>query len=393
MQGPSRPLGETVRYFLRLGVIAFGGPAAHIALMRRDLVTRRKWVTDEEFVDMLGVTNLIPGPNSTEMTMHLGATRAGPAGLWLGGAAFILPAVAIVLAFAWAYVRWGDTPGGQALLFGIQPVILAVIVQAIWGLRTAAVKGPATALVIVVVVILALFDFSELVLLLGSGGLLMAASLATRGRAAASWPAGIRRAARGAAERFSRLAVFPFALLQASSPETSLTTLFLVFLKIGAVLYGSGYVLVSFLESEFVESRGWLTRQELLDAVAVGQFTPGPVFTTATFVGYLVEGFPGAILATVGIFLPSFLFVSLTHPLIPRLRRSPWASPFLDGVNAAALALMAVVVVRLATEALDSGYQLAILAIAALLLVRFNPNSALLILGGAAAGIAHRLLT
>jgi chromate transporter len=388
-------LAEVARYFFRLGVIAFGGPAAHIALMRRELVVQRKWVSDEEFVDMLGVTNLIPGPNSTEMTMHLGARRAGPRGLWVGGAAFILPAAAIVLAFAWAYVEYGDTPAGEALLFGIQPVILAVIVQAIWGLRTAAVKGPATALVVGAVAVLAALRFSELALLLGSGALLLAASAATGGRVSAPWPGIVARAWKRASGRLARpggMAVAPLVLFQAQ-PETSLATLFLVFLKIGAVLYGSGYVLVSFIEGEFVESRGWLTQQQLVDAVAVGQFTPGPVFTTATFVGYLVGGLPGALLATVGIFLPSFLFVTLTHPLVPRLRGSRWAAPFLDGVNAAAIALMAVVVVRLAAEALDSAFQLVLLGLAAAVLVRFNPNSALLILGGALAGVGYRALT
>lgn len=368
---------EVARYFLRLGVIAFGGPAAHIAIMRRDLVVQRRWLTDEEFVDLLGVTNLIPGPNSTEMTMHLGAARAGNRGLWIGGAAFILPAVVIVLAFAWAYVRYGNTPAAEGLLFGIQPVILAVIVQAIWGLRLAAVKSPAALIAVATATALALAGVAEIWLIFGAGLGLLALSLASAGRSNRPWPARVRDAARLLRDRLDR---FRFSLLPffaAPGADSNLLTVFLVFLKIGAVLYGSGYVLVSFLETEFVDARGWLTQQQLLDAVAVGQFTPGPVFTTATFIGYVLEGLPGAALATIGIFLPSFLFVALTHPLIPRIRRSSWASPFLDGVNAAALALMAVVTIRLASQALESAFQLVILAITAVLLVRFSPQQCL----------------
>jgi chromate transporter len=387
-------LAEVGLFFFRLGVIAFGGPAAHIALMRRELVSQRRWVADAEFVDMLGVTSLIPGPNSTEMTMFLGAKRAGWWGLWLAGASFILPAAAMVLALAWAYVEYGDTPAGEALLTGVQPVILAVIVQAIWGLRSAAVKNPATAAVVVLVAAMAVAGIDELILLLGAGVLAGAVHLLMGGRAS-RWPGALKRwgaALRSRLGRLGRHAIAPAALFQAN-PETSLLTLFLVFLKIGGVLYGSGYVLVSFLEGEFVESRGWLTEEQLVDAVAVGQFTPGPVFTTATFVGYLLEGVPGAILATIAIFLPSFLLVSLTYRLVPRLRRSSWAAPLLDGVNAAALALMAVVVIQLAREASDSVFQAVLLAVAAVVLLRFNPNSAILVLGGAAAGIAHGLLT
>ncbi|MGD9932169.1 MAG: chromate efflux transporter [Dehalococcoidia bacterium] len=386
-------LSEVARYFFRLGVIAFGGPAAHIAILRRDLVVQRRWLTDAEFVDMLGVTNLIPGPNSTEMTMHLGASRAGNRGLWIGGAAFILPAVVIVLAFAWAYVRYGDTPTAEGLLFGIQPVILAVIVQAIWGLRLAAVKTPSAVVVVVAATALALAGVGEVWLIFGAGIGLLVLSIVSGGRSNSPWHGRVRRASAKARSLTARLRFALIPLAAASGTESSLLWVFLVFLKIGAVLYGSGYVLVSFLETEFVTQRGWLTQQQLLDAVAVGQFTPGPVFTTATFVGYVLEGFPGAAVATVGIFLPSFLFVAITHPFIPRIRRSSWASPFLDGVNAAAIALMAVVTIRLATQAIDSAFQLAILAVTAIVLVRFSPNSVWLILAGAAAGLAHRALS
>lgn len=368
-------LAETVRYFFVLGCVAFGGPAAHIALMRRDLVQRRKWVDDQEFVDLLGITNLIPGPNSTEMTMHLGSARSGWRGLWLGGAAFILPAVTIVLVIAWAYVEYGSTPTGEALIYGIQPFILAVVVQAIWGLRGAAVKGWETAAAGIAVVPLALLGVSEVVLILGAGaGMLLFRVGRTRLRG-------------------SSLAGIAFLPLGTAAPQGySLAELFLVFLRIGSVLYGSGYVLLAFLESDFVDSRGWLTEQQLVDAIAVGQFTPGPLFSSATFAGYVIDGLPGAAVATLGIFLPSFIFVSLTHPLLPRLRRSPWASPFLDGVNVAALALMAVVTVTLAREVLDDAFTAGLFAVAALVLIRFSPNSAWLVVAGAAAGLLHELV-
>lgn len=391
---PASALGEVWRYFFRLGWIAFGGPAAHIAIMRRELVQERRWVSDEEFVDMLGVTNLIPGPNSTEMTMALGARRAGFWGLWLAGAAFIGPAVAIVLALAWAYVRWGATPAGEAIIYGIQPFVLAIIVQAIWGLRGAAVRGPATAIAGVVVLALAVVGVGEVWLILGSGLALMALGLLA-GRAGPGagqrrrWP----RPRGGGVRKMRALVPLPLPLLASGDAAPySLWGLFLVFLKIGAVLYGSGYVLVAFLNSDLVEARGWLTEEQLLDAIAVGQFTPGPLFSSATFAGYVVDGLPGAAVATLGIFIPSFLLVTVAHPFAPRLRRSRWAAPFLDGVNVAALALMAFVTVTLARETLDSWYTGALFAVAAWVLVRFSPNSVWLVLAGAAAGVVHAWL-
>ena len=374
------PVREVLFYFLRLGVIAFGGPAAHIAIMRRELVQQRGWVTDSEFLDLLGATNLIPGPNSTEMTMHLGHRRAGWAGLWLGGACFIVPAVAITLVLAWAYVRYGDTPAGEALITGIQPLILAVILQAIWGLRRAAVKGVATAVVGLAVVALALAGVSEIVLILGSGLVLLAWHLLRLGGA-------------NAMLFLPALGVSPFANMAREPGDHSALSIFLIFAKIGSVLYGSGYVLLAFIQSEFVEQRQWLTKTELVDSISAGQFTPGPVFSTATFVGYLLGGFPGAGAATAGIFLPSFLFVMASARLVPKLRRYPWTAHFLDGVNVAALALMGVVSVTLAREALDTAFAAGLFAAGALVLVRYNPNSAWLVLAGAVAGIAHAAVT
>jgi len=402
MPADGSPVRDVLFYFFRLGCIAFGGPAAHIALMRRELVQQRKWATDEEFVDMLGVTNLIPGPNSTELTMHLGAKRAGWAGLWLAGIAFVVPAVVIVTALAWAYVEYGETPAGEGIILGITPFILAVIIQAIWGLRTAALKGIETLAVGLAVIALALVGVGEIPLIFGAGIFLLLLSLgmrrATGGGASVLGP--IRGRARGGMTR-RRPAFLPFlpggtpwAGLFATTPAAySLLDLFLAFLKIGAVLYGSGYVLLSFMETEFVVNRAWLTEQQLVDAIAAGQFTPGPVFSTAAFAGYVIDGLPGALAASLGIFLPSFVFVTLTHPLVPRLRRSTWAAPFLDGVNVAALALMMVVTFKLAGEVLDGWYTITLFFIGAAVLIRFNPNSAWLVLAGIAAGLAHAAFT
>ncbi len=388
---PTRPvaessLAEVVRYFFRLGSIAFGGPAVHIAMMRRELVAERQWVTDEEFVDLLGVTNLIPGPNSTELAMHLGSARAGWRGLWLGGLAFIAPAIAIVLGIAWAYVEYGDTPAGEALIYGIQPFMLAIIVQAIWGLRRAAVKGVATFVTGVAVVVLAVAGADEVSLILGAGVamVLWRGASGGPGRALLRWIRAIGTRARAASSNHAVL-VTPAGY--------SLAELFFVFLKIGAVLYGSGYVLVAFIQSDLVDHRQWLTNGQLVDAIAVGQFTPGPVFSSATFVGYVIDGWQGAAVATAGIFLPSFFFVAVTHPLVPRLRRWPWTAPFLDGVNVAAIALMGVVTFDLARHALDDAFAISLFAAASLLLIRYSPNSAWLVLAGVVAGLLHAWAT
>jgi len=373
-------LRELAGLFLKLGLIAFGGPAAHIAMMRDEVVTRRGWLSAEHFLDLLGATNLIPGPNSTEMAIHIGYVRAGWRGLIVAGLCFILPAAAIVLALAWLYVAYGATPGAEWLLYGVKPVIIAIVVQALWGLARSALKNRLLAAVGLTVLALYLLGFNEIALLLGGGLLVMLA-------------ANLRR--RGAAGALGALLLGPPSALlaqAAAGAPVSLSTLFLTFLKIGAVLYGSGYVLLAFLRNDLVERLGWLTDRQLLDAVAIGQVTPGPVFTTATFIGYVVAGAPGAALATIGIFLPSFVFVALSNPLIPRLRRSPWMGAFLDGANVAAVGLMAAVTWELGRAAVVDWLTAALALGAALLLVRYKINSTWLVAAGAAAGVIYHLV-
>jgi chromate transporter len=365
-------LREVVLLFLKLGVIGFGGPAAHIAMMRDEVVRRRRWIDDARFLDLLGMTNLIPGPNSTEMAIHLGYVRAGWPGLVLGGACFIVPAMVIVLALAWAYVSYGARPEATAALYGIKPVIIAVVVQAAWGLARTAVKGPLLAMLGVVTIALYAVRVHELVLLLGGGLAIVLARRLGGGRPAPL----VLLAASGAGSAVVGAAV-----------AVSLTTLCLTFLKIGAVLYGSGYVLLAFLRSDFVERLQWLTDRQLLDAVAIGQFTPGPVFTTATFIGYVVAGWAGGLLATLAIFLPSFVFVALSHPLVPKIRASPAAAAFLDGVNVAALGLMVMVTWQLARSAIVDVTTAVLALVAAVALIVFRVNSAWLVLGGALLGV------
>jgi chromate transporter len=368
-----RALREVTLLALKLGCIAFGGPAAHIALLRDEVVTRRKWLTDAAFLDLLGATNLIPGPNSTEMVMHVGSLRAGWPGLVAAGACFILPAATIVTLMAAAYAAYGSAPSAGWLLYGIKPVIIAVVLQALWGLTRAAVKDLLLAGIGLAVLALFLLGVNEIALLFAGGALVMlirnVGPLATRLLGLAP------------------LLAVGGALAPAGAGASVLGQLFLIFLKIGAVLYGSGYVLLAFLRSDFVVRLGWLTDRQLLDAVAVGQFTPGPVLTTATFIGYLIGRVPGAVLATIGIFLPAFVFVAALNPLIPRLRRSPWLAALLDGVNAAALALMAGVTWQLARAAVVDWLTLALAAVAALLLIRYRLNSVWLVAGGGLVGL------
>ncbi len=394
-RGDPGRLGEVARLFLRLGLTAFGGPAAHIAMMRDEVVRRRRWVTDEEFLDFLGATNLIPGPNSTEMAIHLGMVRAGWAGLVVGGALFILPAMLIVLALAWAYVRFGTTPEATWLLYGVKPVIIAVVVQALWGLLRSAIKTPLLAVVGAATLALYLLGGHEIALLFGGGLLVMLIENARRLRNQPMRLAPAALSLPGLPQQ-RLLGTFVASISQLASPVAapfSQLTLFLTFLKIGSVLYGSGYVLLAFLRNDFVERLGWLTDQQLLDAIAIGQFTPGPVFTTATFIGYLVGGLPGALLATLGIFLPAFVLVALVNPWVPRLRRSPWLGALLDGVNVAALGLMAAVTLELGRSALVDPFTVALALVACALLIRGRLNSAWLVAAGGVLGVAVHVVT
>ena len=372
----STGLGELAALFLRLGTTAFGGPAAHVAMMRDEVVRRRGWMTDERFLDLLGATNLIPGPNSTEMAIHVGWARRRWAGLVVAGVCFILPAMLLTGALAWAYVRFGTRPEASWLLRGVKPVILAVVVQALWGLApTAARTWPLRALGVAAAAASAL-GANELLVLLGCG-LAVAA-----GRA--------RRA--GGAGLAQLVPALPVAGATVAVTAASASGLFWVFLKIGSVLFGSGYVLLAFLRADLVHRLHWLTEGQLLDAVAAGQLTPGPVFTTATFIGYLLAGPKGALAATAGIFLPAFVFVAASGPLVPRLRASKTAGAFLDGVNVASLALMGVVTAELGRAAIVDAPTAVLGLVAAVLLVRFKVSSTWLVLGGAALGlVAHAL--
>ncbi len=360
-----RRLLAITRVFFKLGCLSFGGPAAHVAYMDHEIVKKRGWLTQDKFIDLLGATNLIPGPNATEMAIHIGYEHGSVPGLLLAGLSFIIPAMLICLVFGFVYVRFGTLPDVSMILYGIKPVMMAIIVQALYRLGQNLLKTwLAGLLVLGVVSIYLLTHISELLLMAGCGLLLLVIR-------------SLRHPNQPRPPRQVRLhAITPLPLL----------TIFLVFLKIGAVLYGSGYVLLAFLESELVRRYPVLTQTQLFDAIAVGQITPGPVFSTATFIGYLLHGPAGAILATIGIFLPSFIFVWLLNPLIPRMRASRWLSALLDGVNLASLGLMAAVSLRLAQVALTDCLTVALLAAALVLLLRTRINSVWLVLGGGLLG-------
>ncbi len=366
--------------FLRLGATSFGGPAVHIAMMRDEVVQRRAWMTDQRFLDLLGATNLIPGPNSTEMAIHIGWERRRWAGLVVSGACFIVPAMLVTAACAIAYVHWRTVPAAGWLLYGVKPAVLAVVAQAIWSLLPVAAKTVRLGALGAAAVVASALGVDAITVLLVAGVLELAAA---RG--------GARGSAAGALCAVAPLlpaAAVPFAA--AGAP--TLSALFAVFLKAGALLFGSGYVLLAFLRDDLVHGLGWLTEAELIDAIAVGQVTPGPVFTTATFIGWLLLGPAGALVATLGIFLPAFVFVAASAPFVKHLRASTAAAAFANGVNVAAVALMVVVTVQLAGESLVDAGSVAIALVALLLALRWRINSAWLVAGGAAAGWAIRAI-
>ncbi|MEO6095767.1 MAG: chromate transporter [Fibrobacteria bacterium] len=429
-------LAEVSGLFLKLGATAFGGPAAHIALMRREAVERRKWLSEEAFLDLLGATNLIPGPNSTEMAIHLGYLRAGWPGLIAAGTCFIVPAMLLVSAMAWAYARSGALPQLGWLLYGVKPVVVALILHAVWNLGRTALNDAARKIGFVAVLAWYFAGANEIALLFGTGLAALALSRMTPG---GKGPGAGKQEAEGGSPRTTSngkhdenhdgnrddkcagvpglpgallsplaatvaavpagcaAAALPVGLLSVpiAAPLTvpfTLTLLFLKFLKIGSVLYGSGYVLLPFLRAEFVQRTGWLTESQVMDAVAVGQFTPGPFFTTGTFIGHVLGGFPGGALATLGIFLPAFVFVAIANPWIPRLRRSDALGRVLDGVNTASLALMAGAAWQTGKVSVTDGTTAALLAAALYLLFRRNVPGTWLIAGGGLIGMAVRSL-
>jgi chromate transporter len=375
-------LKELAQVFFKLGTIAFGGPAAHVAMIDDEVVKRRQWFDRERLLDLIGVTNLLPGPNSTELAIHIGFERAGWKGLLVAGSCFIFPAMVLVWMLAVIYDQYRALPEVGGLLYGIKPVIMAIILQALWKLGKKAIKDRPTAIVGMGVIFGYFLGVNEILLLLLAGLAVMMIVNLRSGGSASAW-------------------LVPFSGLMAqtggSAPAVAGTSpgwiqIFLFFLKIGSVLYGSGYVLLAFLQRDLVERYQWLTSQELLDAIAIGQFTPGPVFTTATFVGYLVGGNGGAIAATIGVFLPAFLLVGMVNPWVSYLRQSRWFGPFLSGVNAASLGLMAAVSYTLGREAIVDGFTLGLAMLGIIAVFRFKVNSAWIVLAGGLVGLMAQWL-
>jgi len=379
-------LGEIARAFLRLGFAAFGGAAAHVGLMEEEFVRRRKWLSREEFLDRLGAVNLLPGPTSTEMAIYLGELRGGFAGLLVAGACFILPAAFMTLGLAWAYVKYGALPELAGVLWGVKPVVVVLLVQAVWSLAKAALKSRELIFLAVVVLGLAAAHVATLALLIGTGVAWIVATRFAEKRNGAAVSSAV-------SIYIGDAATSKVAVLGGVSSFIAVTSsgVFLYFLKIGALLFGSGYVLLAVLREDLVQRLHWLTEPQLLDAIAVSQATPGPFFTVATFVGYVLAGWHGAGVATLGMFVPAFTYVALTAKVLPRMRKSPNAGAFLDGVNAAAVALMAFVGIQFGREVVTTPLALGIGVVAAGLVFRFKVNSAWVVLGGALAGLALRL--
>lgn len=365
------PIKEIAKLFLKLGFIGFGGPAAHIAMMQQEVVVKRKWMSDQHFLDLLGATNLIPGPNSTEMAIHIGYDKGGWKGLIVAGLCFILPAVFITGFFAWLYQKYGHLPQLQSFIYGIKPAIIAIIIGAILPLAKKSIKSIKLAFMGIAVLVLSLFGFSEIYLMFGSGLLIMSIYYIQNNKS----------------KSINSFFLFPISYtIQFSLLSETNTRLFWIFLKIGSILYGSGYVLFAFLDTELVTT-GLLTRQQLMDAIAVGQFTPGPVFTSVTFIGYQINGIGGALVSTIAIFLPSFILVGLLNPLMKKMRQSKRLSVFLDAVNVASVALIISVCLTMGMETATDWRALLIALISIALVLKFKKiNSAFIVLGGAILG-------
>jgi chromate transporter len=363
----NKEIKELAKLFFKLGSISFGGPAAHIAMMEDEVVKKRKWMTPEHFLDLVGATNLIPGPNSTEMTMHCGYERAGWKGLLIAGFSFIFPAVIITSIFAWLYLKYGQLPEVAPYIYGIKPAVIAIIISAILSLGKKALKNLEIGILGIITLIACLLGLNEIIALFACGALGLFLYFIKNNRQSLN-------------------GFFPFLLFQSLPQDITTFKIFFVFLKVGALLYGSGYVLFAFLDAELVTT-GYLTRQELMDAVAIGQFTPGPILSAATFIGWQVNGFWGAMAATLGVFIPSFLFVSLLNPLLPKLRKVKPMVAFLDAINVASVAVIIAVCIEMGREAITD-WRTAVIAVFSLsvIFVFKKLNSAFIVVSGALIG-------
>lgn len=364
-------LKEVANLFLKLGTIGFGGPAAHIAMMQEEVVKKRKWMDEQHFLDLIGATNLIPGPNSTEMAIHIGHERAGWKGLIVAGLCFILPAVIITSIFAVLYKDYGQLPQAQPFIYGIKPAIIAIILAAIYPLARKSLKTIELRIIAIISIVLCLVGINEIYVMFGAGFFSVALNAVRANKSN------------------SLNSIFAFILLQTTNTgflNIKNLSLFLIFLKIGAILYGSGYVLFAFLDTELVAT-GIITRQQLIDAIAVGQFTPGPVFSSVTFIGYQINYFTGALIATIGIFLPSFLFVALLNPLVRKMRNSKLFSSFLDAVNVASVAIIVAICYQMGKDTITDWrtITIAVASLAAVFGLK-KINSTLVVLGGAGLG-------
>ena len=370
-------LKEIAKLFLKLGIIGFGGPAAHIAMMQDEVVVKRKWLTEQHFLDLIGATNLIPGPNSTEMAIHIGREKGGWKGLIIAGLCFILPAVLITGMFAWLYKEFGQLPEVQPFIYGIKPAIIAIILSAVYPLAKRSLKSIELGIIGLVVLIGSLFNFYEIYLMFGAGFLALGLAYFRNNKLKSTH----------SFLPFTFLEIINTGFLSATNSK-----LFLIFLKIGAILYGSGYVLFAFIDTELV-STGIITRQQLIDAIAVGQFTPGPVFSSVTFIGYQINGLSGAVISTIAIFLPSFVFVAFLNPLVKKMRSSVMFSAFLDAVNVASVAIIISVCFAMGKDSITDWRTILIAVLSIVLTFRFRKiNSAFIVLGGSIVGYLLTLL-